>query len=543
MTSGQSHSEIVESFVRQGRARKSVQSQLSDSGQVGISAAYDLIATVLKSLASGREPTAKDAALVENLTLAGQRYSLRRDPHQGVFVQRMGAWASDVIYRNPFPEVVGSDLTVLAVEHGVPSESPSAHVHPGEEFVYVTRSDIEINVFTHGAKGDRLTKRECNLSSKFPHNRGVWFRSDLPHFGIGKSEGARCLAFFSHPQGFHRSSGSVSAGIALPEVQQLSEAQLGNRSWYESSGIIATIKSLRQRRGLTTTTLANLVGVHPSIISRIENGKLIPDFDELVDIASSLNVSLSELLPLGGSFVHGCYLHDAAQAKKLEYETTSSFNSLDSHARVLIPYRWKGHGNLRILLAGNPMAKRLLPFTLYCGQRTEKHWGTIGRVLGEQNKEILTHKIGHVYSHGSSLLLYAINGSCDVAVTRFPQLHLMPYGEANIRREIAEYVSSRKQGRSDECESQGKFVDFVRVPEGGLLFVRTDYYAYSLLPSLDGADDGYKLLGVIHRSNGVGNMIALPKGRWQGIELADEQVENSSIMMAIPADPRGIDIR
>ncbi len=55
------------------------------------------------------------------------------------------------------------------------------------------------------------------------------------------------------------------------------------------------LKGLREKRQLTQTRLAELIGVSPRVYNRWENGVATPHFDTVVKIADILEVSLDTL--------------------------------------------------------------------------------------------------------------------------------------------------------------------------------------------------------------------------------------------------------
>ena len=55
------------------------------------------------------------------------------------------------------------------------------------------------------------------------------------------------------------------------------------------------LKILREKRKLTQTRLANLMGVSPRVYNRWENGDSTPYWDSIVKIANLLDVSLDEM--------------------------------------------------------------------------------------------------------------------------------------------------------------------------------------------------------------------------------------------------------
>ena len=60
--------------------------------------------------------------------------------------------------------------------------------------------------------------------------------------------------------------------------------------------IVINLKLIRIRKNLTQKQLANLVGVSPSTINRIETGKQVLRVDMLNKLANVLEVSVNELL-------------------------------------------------------------------------------------------------------------------------------------------------------------------------------------------------------------------------------------------------------
>ena len=58
----------------------------------------------------------------------------------------------------------------------------------------------------------------------------------------------------------------------------------------------ATLKRLRERRGLTQQQLAERVGAHRVTIAKLETGALRPGVDVLEALAKALKVKVTELL-------------------------------------------------------------------------------------------------------------------------------------------------------------------------------------------------------------------------------------------------------
>lgn len=61
----------------------------------------------------------------------------------------------------------------------------------------------------------------------------------------------------------------------------------------------ATIKDLRQKRGLSQGDLEKRTGLMRCYISRVENGHTVPSIETLSRIAKALELQLTELLPDG----------------------------------------------------------------------------------------------------------------------------------------------------------------------------------------------------------------------------------------------------
>ncbi len=58
----------------------------------------------------------------------------------------------------------------------------------------------------------------------------------------------------------------------------------------------ATLKRLRERRGLTQQQLAERVGVHRVTVAKLETGALRPGVDVLEGLAKALKVKVTDLL-------------------------------------------------------------------------------------------------------------------------------------------------------------------------------------------------------------------------------------------------------
>ena len=58
----------------------------------------------------------------------------------------------------------------------------------------------------------------------------------------------------------------------------------------------ATLKRLRERRGLTQQQLADRIGAHRVTIAKLETGALRPGVDVLEGLAKALKVKVTDLL-------------------------------------------------------------------------------------------------------------------------------------------------------------------------------------------------------------------------------------------------------
>lgn len=63
----------------------------------------------------------------------------------------------------------------------------------------------------------------------------------------------------------------------------------------------AQIRERRESRGLTLTSVAEAIGVTPSLLSQVENGKAQPSLNTLRGVAEHLHLSVDALLGLGAS--------------------------------------------------------------------------------------------------------------------------------------------------------------------------------------------------------------------------------------------------
>jgi transcriptional regulator with XRE-family HTH domain len=65
------------------------------------------------------------------------------------------------------------------------------------------------------------------------------------------------------------------------------------------SAIGARLKTAREAQNLTLKTLADAMGVTPSLLSQIENDKVQPSLNTLYQLATQLQLSIDDLLDLG----------------------------------------------------------------------------------------------------------------------------------------------------------------------------------------------------------------------------------------------------
>ena len=98
----------------------------------------------------------------------------------------------------------------------------------------------------------------------------------------------------------------------------------------------ATIKGLRERRGLTQAQLAELLNVSDKAVSKWETGAGYPDITLLEPIAGALRVSVAELL--AGAAVENANV-SANMLKSRFYACPVCGNSI--HAMGCIRHAWK----------------------------------------------------------------------------------------------------------------------------------------------------------------------------------------------------------
>ena len=65
-------------------------------------------------------------------------------------------------------------------------------------------------------------------------------------------------------------------------------------------GLGPAVRELRLRRHLSTHALARLAGISQALISKVENGRVLPSVPALYAIAEALGVGPADLLPAGG---------------------------------------------------------------------------------------------------------------------------------------------------------------------------------------------------------------------------------------------------
>lgn len=57
-----------------------------------------------------------------------------------------------------------------------------------------------------------------------------------------------------------------------------------------------SLKEWRKKRGLSQQELANIMGVHQTMISDYEKGAQVPSVQRLIQLSQILNISLDELV-------------------------------------------------------------------------------------------------------------------------------------------------------------------------------------------------------------------------------------------------------
>ena len=91
-----------------------------------------------------------------------------------------------------------------------------------------------------------------------------------------------------------------SQRAARSDVRRYFEAQMKNPEFARAYAkgladlqVAVQIAALRQRRGLSQSQLAALVGTSQAVISRIENRSVLPELSTLARIAKALDARLS----------------------------------------------------------------------------------------------------------------------------------------------------------------------------------------------------------------------------------------------------------
>ena len=73
------------------------------------------------------------------------------------------------------------------------------------------------------------------------------------------------------------------------------------------------IRKTRENKGLTQAQLAEMIDMTDRTISRIEVGRVYPEFNTIVAIAKALNVSLDYLLSDETSVSKDVYIHEITE--------------------------------------------------------------------------------------------------------------------------------------------------------------------------------------------------------------------------------------
>jgi transcriptional regulator with XRE-family HTH domain len=101
---------------------------------------------------------------------------------------------------------------------------------------------------------------------------------------------------FSHTEHNHRRS-PATAGASTIRAEEVSVSrQGGNGTEPEYLEMGDRLRSARRGRGLSLRALADRVGISPSLISQVENGRAKPSVNTLYAMATELGVSLDDLL-------------------------------------------------------------------------------------------------------------------------------------------------------------------------------------------------------------------------------------------------------
>jgi transcriptional regulator with XRE-family HTH domain len=93
------------------------------------------------------------------------------------------------------------------------------------------------------------------------------------------------------------------------------------------------LQEFREKRKLTQTRLAELIGVSPRVYNRWENGEATPHWDSVVKIADLLDVSLDELAGRRESsdevVIHNHKLHEL-------YKKVNDLPDTDQQALIIL---------------------------------------------------------------------------------------------------------------------------------------------------------------------------------------------------------------
>ena len=102
----------------------------------------------------------------------------------------------------------------------------------------------------------------------------------------------------------------------------------------DETGIGGRLRDLRGRRELSLRQLARKIGVSPSLLSQVENGKVTPSVDTLYQLATALGVPVAAFFGASGSIEpgpSGAWIVRAMDRQRISLEHGVTWENLLPH--------------------------------------------------------------------------------------------------------------------------------------------------------------------------------------------------------------------
>lgn len=247
----------------------------------------------------------------------------------------------EISYESYSPPAAWNAAYSLQKVHLGAKEKQEYVFHPGEELLIPVEGEVAYHFFW--SPGGREPERVLLLP---PAQEGNVLRINpqIPHHAWASKDTAVAWLILRHATNspvalvidqdssslaLHRSSTPVSAKIKgqqssssfrVPVRRRVTSGDLAKPGAYAmiAWGISELIRDTRQKTGLTTTDLANQIGIDPSSLSRLEEAKANVSIEMLARVCRALRIGMSERMD-SGSWIYQRALIDTKKSVEAEH--------------------------------------------------------------------------------------------------------------------------------------------------------------------------------------------------------------------------------